>query len=110
MTTTNKNPKMNKTLSPVMSGRDAKDDGIVYQIEDPSGLAWLAQKALDAGEEDSWATEAVILSNDALDGSYQDRELYAVRFKAHASWGLKGQVVTSHGKFNLYFEFCRDAE
>lgn len=104
-------PVIPKVLVPIMGhGKPAKDDGIIYQLVDPTGLAWHAKKALDDSEEEGFAYEVYVESNDARDGSVQDLEVYVARFTTHASWGLRADMTTGDDKFRLYLEFVRDAE
>lgn len=107
---------MNKTMKAELTsclpyGKPAKDDGIRYRLVDPSTLEYEATLALDKGNEEDFAAEVEVVSNDASDGATQDKEIYVARFTPHASWGLRAKLDTEkHGSFALYLEFVRDAD
>ena len=100
-------------VSVLPNGKEIKET-THYELQDPQTLARELLDALNIQSEDSFTTEAIVLSfdTDEPETSRQiDKEIFRVSFVPHSSWGLKGKVThPQEGDFRFYLEFIRDAE
>lgn len=81
-----------------------------YVLKDPETLFEQLLHALDTGEEETFSTEAEVVSKDASGNLSPDTEIFKVSFTTKAKWGLMGKVEhPDQGAFRFYLEFLRDA-